>query len=244
MFSSAFSGTRRFFSVAPTPRALHAHRRGGDHGEGEAAQCEERWVVAAPVEAEHDVVCARGDVNGDEPRRHHPDRPLPAFHGCRPPGVVGGAEDRDSGTAHPHRRRGLTVIEVGAFRITDLAVMLARPRRPGSRLGTQTAEAAAVHRCRGGWSAAAGPRRPAPAAAPGRHLALGAPVHRRDHPPANPRTRLTSRNWLYDQERKSTGPWNPAHPARQPGNHARPHAENQPSAAASTRHIKIAKHRG
>ena len=155
MISSAFSGTRRFFSVAPTPRALHAHRRGGDHGEGEAAQCGERRVVAAPVEAEHDVVCARGDVNGDEPRRHHPDRPLPAFHGCRPPGVVGGAEDRDSGTAHPHRRRGLTVIEVGAFRITDLAVMLAaldgparawEPKRLRLRLFTA--------------AGAAGPRRP------------------------------------------------------------------------------------
>ena len=39
------------------------------------------------------------------------------------------------------------------------------------------------------------------------------------------RPRLTSRNHPYDQERKPAGPWNPAHPARQPGNQARPEAE-------------------
>ncbi len=43
--------------------------------------------------------------------------------------------------------------------------------------------------------------------------------HHRDHPPAGPRTRLTSRNHPYDQEGHPAGPWNPAHPARQPGHH-------------------------
>ena len=102
--------------TAEAPRAPGARRRDGGYGEGQAAQREQRRVVAVPVEAEHDVVCARGNVNGDERRRHHPDRLRPAVHGCRPPGVIGGAEHRDSRLAHPYRRRGLAVTEVGAFR--------------------------------------------------------------------------------------------------------------------------------
>ena len=102
-------------SLAP-PCTPQAGRPGGGDGEGEAAQREEFWVVAVPVEGEHDVVGTRGDVDGDERRRHHQDRLRPAVHGCRPPGVVGGAEHRDSGTAHPQRRRGVAVSEVSAFR--------------------------------------------------------------------------------------------------------------------------------
>lgn len=129
MISPAFSGTRRFLSVAATPRVPHARRRDGDHGEGEAAQREQRRVVAVSVEAEHHVVCARGDVNGDKRRRHHPDRSLPAVHGCRPPGVIGGAEHHDSGLAHPYRRRGLAIIEAGAFRADITGGGLASRRR-------------------------------------------------------------------------------------------------------------------
>jgi hypothetical protein len=50
---------------------------------------------------------------------------------------------------------------------------------PARAWETQTAAAAAVLRHR-----PPGPRRPPPAAAPRRHLALGHPAHRRDHPPA------------------------------------------------------------
>ena len=71
-------------------------------------------------------------------------------------------------------------------------------------------------------------RRPPPAAPPRRTLALGQRDHRRDHPPAGPPVRLTSRNSPDDQEGEHQGPWNPAHPARQPGSQARPGAENSP----------------
>ena len=73
------------------------------------------------------------------------------------------------------------------------------------------------------------PRRPPPAAPPRRQLALGQPDHHRDHPPAGPRTRLTSRNHPCDQEGHPAGPWNPAHPARQPGRHADRPLKNGPS---------------
>ena len=89
---------------------------------------------------------------------------------------------------------------------------LDRPRPP---LGTQTAAAAAVLRRR-----APRPRRPPPAAAPRRDLALGHPDHRRDHPPAGPRPRLTSRNRPCDQEGQPPGPVEPRPPgatAGQPG---------------------------
>ena len=57
-------------------------------------------------------------------------------------------------------------------------------------------------------------------------LALGHPDHRRNHPTASPRTRLTSRNPPCDQKGHPRGPWNPAHPARQPGHQCyRPLAE-------------------
>ena len=46
------------------------------------------------------------------------------------------------------------------------------------------------------------------------------------HPAPGPRTRLTSRNHPCDQKGNRQGPWNPAHPARQPGHQARPAAEN------------------
>jgi hypothetical protein len=55
------------------------------HGEGEDAQRDQLRVVAAPVEAAHNAVCACGDVDGGERRRDHPGRSPPAAYGCRPP---------------------------------------------------------------------------------------------------------------------------------------------------------------
>ena len=102
-------------------------------------------------------------------------------------------------------------------------MQMLRPRRPRPRLGTQTPAAASVRHRR-----APGPRRPASAAAPVRDLALGAPAHRSDHPPAGLRPQLTSPDRPYDQEGQPQGPWNPAHPARQPGSQARPDSEMPP----------------
>ena len=79
---------------------------------------------------------------------------------------------------------------------------------------------------------------------PGAGLAPGFGHHRRDHPPAGHPIRLTSRNSHNDDEGLTQGPWNPAHPARQPGSQARPNAENQPQASASARHPMSAKDRG
>jgi hypothetical protein len=73
------------------------------------------------------------------------------------------------------------------------------PARPGPPLGTETAPAAVLLRRR-----APCPRRPPPAAPPRQNLALGTADHRRDHPPAGPRTRLTSQTDHYDQERDTT----------------------------------------
>ncbi len=92
----------------------------------------------------------------------------------------------------------------------------ARPRRSRPGLGTQTAPAAPVFRRR-----APGLWRPPAAVAPRRDLALGGPAHHRDHPLASPRSRLTRQNRPCKQERKPAGPWNPAHPARQPGSQNR-----------------------
>ena len=57
--------------------------------------------------------------------------------------------------------------------------------------------------------------------------------HHRDHPPPGPRTRLTSQNHPCDQEGHPAGPWNPAHPARQPGRHA-----DRPLKKAPSRSLK------
>ena len=115
----------------------------------------------------------------------------------------------------------------------------ARPHRESPPLGTQTAPAADLRRRR-----PARLQRPPPAAPPRRTLALGRRRHRRSHPAAGHRVRLTSRNHPCDTERNHQGPWNPARPARQPGSQARPDAENQPAAAASGQHITDAKDRG
>ena len=89
-------------------------------------------------------------------------------------------------------------------------------------LGTETAPAAPVLRRR-----PPRPRRPPPAAPARRTLALGRRDHRRRHPPAGPPVRLTSRNQpLRPGKEQHPGPWNPAHPARQPGSQARPAPEN------------------
>ena len=50
---------------------------------------------------------------------------------------------------------------------------------------------------------------------------------RRSRPPAGLPVWLTSRNNHCYQEGEHQGPWNPAHPARQPGSRARPRPENQ-----------------
>ena len=74
-----------------------------------------------------------------------------------------------------------------------------------------------------GASSAAG----APAAAPGRTLAIDRPDHRSDHPAAGTPWGLTSQNRPQRPGRKTRqGPWNPAHPARQPGTRAQPGTEN------------------
>jgi hypothetical protein len=113
---------------------------------------------------------------------------------------------------------------------------LARRRPP---VGTETAAAAPVLRRR-----PPGQQRPAPPAQARRALALDQGGHRRSRPPAGPPVRLTSRNSHDDQKGEHQGPWNPAHPARQPGSQAPPGPENQNQANASGRHITSAKDRG
>ena len=54
-------------------------------------------------------------------------------------------------------------------------------------------------------------------------------------PPAGPPLRVTSRTALRPRKREPRGPWNPAHPARQPGSQARPGPENHPPADTSGR---------
>jgi hypothetical protein len=62
--------------------------------------------------------------------------------------------------------------------------------------------------------------------------------------PASHPIRLTSRYSPNDEEGETQGPWNPTHPARQPGSQARPNAEIRPQASASARHPMSAKDRG
>ena len=100
------------------------------------------------------------------------------------------------------------------------------PGRPGTCSWTSTSGSPSGSACGcspspPGWPAAA-----AAAAPPRRMLALGRRHHRRSHPPAGHFVRLTSRNQPSDQEGGNQGPWNPTHPARQPGSQRRPGAEN------------------
>ena len=88
----------------------------------------------------------------------------------------------------------------------------ARAHRDRPPLGTQTPPSARLRRRRPPRAQ----RQTAPAP-PRRTLALGRGHHRRGHPPAGPAVRLTSRNSHCHQEGEHQGPWNPAHPARQPG---------------------------
>ncbi len=62
--------------------------------------------------------------------------------------------------------------------------------------------------------------------------------------PADPATGLCWHQPAPATGRTNPVPVEPAYPARQPGNWARPPAENQPHAAASAGQLKIAKHRG
>jgi Transposase DDE domain group 1 len=112
----------------------------------------------------------------------------------------------------------------------------ARSDRGRPPLGTETAAAAPLRRRRPPC-----PRRPPPAAQPRPAVALGRPDHRRRHPPASPAIRLTSRNDPATRKEKPQGPWNPAHPARQPGSQPQPSPENQPQPNTSGRHQPVAK---
>jgi hypothetical protein len=96
------------------------------------------------------------------------------------------------------------------------------PDRFRPLLGAQAAAATDLLRRR-----APRPRRPSPPAPPRRQLAMGPADRHRDHPPAGPHARLTSPNRPTHKERSHQGPWNPAHPARQPGYQARPDTEKQ-----------------
>ena len=76
-------------------------------------------------------------------------------------------------------------------------------------------------------------------------LALGPPDHRRSRPPASPPLRLTSRNHPCDTGRSNPrGPWNPAHPARQPGSQPRPAPQNHHQPNSSGQRDGQAKDRG
>src|SRR6202034_749433 len=145
-----------------------------------------------------------GAVRGPDPLRQGHRAAEPPAQRLRPePGLV---RDRGPGL----RTAGL-----------DAA---ARPHRPGPPLGAETPPPARLRPRR-----PAGPRRPPPAATPRRALALGPGHYRRSHPPAGPPGRLTSQNHRSNQEREHQGPWNPAHPARQPGNQARHDLKINPS---------------
>jgi hypothetical protein len=65
---------------------------------------------------------------------------------------------------------------------------------------------------------------------------LGRRDHRRSHPLAGPPVRLTSWNGRNDQGGEHQGPWNPAHPARQPDSQERPRTEisTRPAPQATT----------
>jgi len=79
------------------------------------------------------------------------------------------------------------------------------------RAGNAGSNTAAGHRC----AKDAGLRR-LPRQGPGH------PDHRCDHPPASPRARLTSTKPPMARQEQPQSPRNTAHPARQPGRHARP----------------------
>ena len=104
------------------------------------------------------------------------------------------------------RRAGLRIARLDAD---------ARPERRGPPVGTQAPAAADLLRRR-----AARERRPAAAAPPRRTLAMGPGNHRGSRPHPGPRTRITSGKHHHDQEGNPAGPWNPAHPARQPDRNA------------------------
>ena len=53
-------------------------------------------------------------------------------------------------------------------------------------------------------------------------LVLGHKGHSRNRPPVGPPIQLTSPDRHHNKGRRTKGPWNPAHQARQPGSQARP----------------------
>ena len=93
----------------------------------------------------------------------------------------------------------------------------------GDAGGARTAPAAPV---RHGRRLVRGGRRLAPATRA--ELALGRRNRRRDCPAAGYPVRLTSQDSRYDRTGVHPGPWNPAHPARQPGSQARPNVGIRP----------------
>jgi hypothetical protein len=88
------------------------------------------------------------------------------------------------------------------------------------------------------------PRQPPPAAQTRRTMALGRRDHRRRHSPAGPPVRLTSQNHPDGTEGAIPGPWNPAHPTRQPGSRAWPAPENHHQPDSSGQRGRHAKDRG
>jgi hypothetical protein len=90
----------------------------------------------------------------------------------------------------------------------------------------------------------AGPREPPPAAQARRAMDLGWRGHRRDHPRASPPVRPISPNATTTRGKRTPGPWNPVHPARQPGNQAKPRPENHPPADTPGQDVRDAKGRG
>ena len=160
-----------------------------------------------------------GQMRGPHPLRqgHRPAEPAP--QGLRPePNLM---RDRGPGL----RAAGL-----------DAA---ARPDRDRPPLGAEAAPPALVRRRR-----PPRPRRPPPQATARRTMALGWRGHRRHHPPAGPPGRLTSQTAAVTRKGQHQGPWNPAHPARQPGSQARPGPEKQPQPGTLGQDTCVTKHRG
>ena len=110
---------------------------------------------------------------------------------------------------------------------------------PARRWEPKTAAAAPLLRRR-----APRPRRPPPAAAPGRHAGRGPPDHRRDHPPRTPSHPADQPELSLRPGRTPQGPWNPAHPARQPGRQADQRPENSRQPQTSDHPAKITKDPG
>jgi hypothetical protein len=99
----------------------------------------------------------------------------------------------------------------------------ARPRRGRSPLGAEAAPAADLLRRR-----PVRQQRPAPAPPARRTLAPGRRDNGRSHPPARHPSGSPAGNTLTTRKENHQGPWNPAHPARQPATRHDQTLKNQP----------------